>query len=315
MPFRLAAASLGMRVIEQPTSTGWSYKEMLAHVAAWHELTARRLRTFRQTGDQTYPADAGGTDDFNARAAARAAGLTADEVFRELDRTRIELRDAVAALTDEQIGRDVQDTPWGPASWAVTVVAGNSYGHYDEHRDEIMGGVPRTAAGLIARVEQGWLPFRSTVESVGIRDLSRRTSSGWTAKGLLGHVTHWMEEVLPELSVRLRGERSTPPDVDAANAAASVAADALPAPEVLRKLDAAYEALLAALRALDPARELPFLAVRLVAGETYAHFVEHTPELRELWPRYPELGVDPTDLRTPETVRREDMAERGLDGW
>lgn len=151
--------------------------------------------------------------------------------------------------------------------------------------DEVMGGVPRTAGELVARVELGWLPFRSTVESVGIRDLSRPTSSGWTAKGLLGHVTHWMEEVPHELPVRLRGERSGPPDVDAANAAAARAADALPATEVLRKLDAAYEALLAALRALDPASEVPFLAVRLVAGETYAHFPEHALELRELWPR------------------------------
>lgn len=42
-----------------------------------------------------------------------------------------------------------------------------------------------------------------------------------------------------------------------------------------------------------------------MAWESYLHFEDH----------YPDLGVPEAELRRPEAVRREDMAERGLDGW
>ncbi|MEK6620719.1 MAG: maleylpyruvate isomerase N-terminal domain-containing protein, partial [Chloroflexota bacterium] len=63
IPFRLAVASLGRRAIERATPVGRTYKEFVAHVAAWEERTAARLGTFRETGEFTSVAD---TDAFNA---------------------------------------------------------------------------------------------------------------------------------------------------------------------------------------------------------------------------------------------------------
>src|SRR3972149_12278118 len=55
--FRIAAGTLTDAQLDEKTRSGWTYRQMLGHVAAWHELAARRLRDFRATG-QTEPADA-----------------------------------------------------------------------------------------------------------------------------------------------------------------------------------------------------------------------------------------------------------------
>lgn len=305
LPFRIAAASLGHKRLEEPTPSGWTYKQMLGHVAAWHELAARRLRDFRTTGqtersaadrdvtDALFKALGVGAQDreallnewdmdrFNAAIAAASVRDDAAILFRKLDGSFERLRDEVAQLTDDQVTSHVADG----RSFAAAITEGDSYGHYGEHLEEIRSGIPRTAAELLERLKGEWLPFRSTVESLGLRELTKRTPSGWTVKGLLGHLTHWMETVPRELPARLRGERPAPADINAENAAASADADAQSTGDVLRALDRSFEAVVAALADLDGAREIPAMVVGSVAARTYANFLEHTSELRALWPR------------------------------
>src|SRR5207253_2898161 len=45
--FRLAIGAIGRPGLEEKTSTGWTYKDLVAHAAAWEDRTAERLRQFR----------------------------------------------------------------------------------------------------------------------------------------------------------------------------------------------------------------------------------------------------------------------------
>ena len=65
------------------------------------------------------------TDAFNARVARQAIGRTGGEVLTEMEMTFNRLRRQLARLTDEQLAAD--------DGWAAAMIAGNTYGHYEEH--------------------------------------------------------------------------------------------------------------------------------------------------------------------------------------
>lgn len=123
--FRSRIRHLGRDGIGRTTPAGWTFKDLVAHVAAWEELATRRLRTFRQTGAQE---DAfGDVDAFNARAVAERKLVGAEAILDELEAAHRMLLEEVRRLTEEQI-RD---------GWTQHVIAGNTFGHYEEHREEL----------------------------------------------------------------------------------------------------------------------------------------------------------------------------------
>jgi hypothetical protein len=157
-PFRDAVRGLGRARFDERTSAGWTYRDLIAHVAAWEDLTARRLRAFRESGDRSYPEDARDTDAFNARVAEAHRLVGAEALVDELDTAHRRLTEEIARLTDEQMEVDVQPTAWGPQSWVVAVVAGNTFGHYREHADELGIGrtKPVTREDMTERGLDGW---------------------------------------------------------------------------------------------------------------------------------------------------------------
>ncbi|CAN5223885.1 hypothetical protein BH18CHL2_BH18CHL2_07950 [soil metagenome] len=266
--------SLGLPQLAERTAAGWTFKDLLAHVAAWEGRTADRLLAFRETGEFTSVNDA---DAFNADVVARTADRGGDAVLRDLVAAHARLTAELEALTYEHLRAN--------GAWTAAVVAGNSFDHYAEHQGELFAGVPKTSADLIDRVEKGWRPFRAAVRRIGLTRLRERTFAGWTYQGLLGHVTRWLHGVTDRLPDRLEGRPGESMDVDAENERGVADAESRSAHDVLERLDAGYAAVIAALRALPADREVPFAAVRLVAGETYDHFREHQPELDEARPR------------------------------
>src|SRR4051812_41283444 len=72
----------------------WSRKQMLAHIAVWHDLASERLISFMENGR---PVDVEEDDDVvNARAARAAGGRTTGEVILALDESFRRLRREVA---------------------------------------------------------------------------------------------------------------------------------------------------------------------------------------------------------------------------
>lgn len=267
--FRLAVAAVGLDSLAATTSSGWHYTDLVAHVAAWEEETARRLAVFQETGERPDPRAE--TDAFNAEVVERTRGDAAATVLRSLDEAHERLVAEIARLTPRQL--DAGD------GWAGAIVAHNTTGHYAEHHDELFAAVPKTPAELLERMRAGWRRFRGAAARIGLTPLGERTAAGWTYKGLLWHAAKWMEAAAAELPVRLDGRRGDAPDVDAENARAAGEAASRTAHEVVNRLDRAYRAIRDAVRALPPEREVPFLVVRLVVAETYEHFRQHQHEL------------------------------------
>src|SRR5439155_1339674 len=165
LPFRLGLLSLGLAALEQTTSTGWTYKDLAAHAAAWEERTATRLAVFRESGEGVVGVD--GTDPFNAAVVERTRSRDGGDVLRELDEAHRALAAEVEKLTPGQLHAN--------DDWVITVVAGNSYGHYAEHHEELFAAVPRKPGELLAKMREGWRPFRNAVGRVGLIPLSGRT--------------------------------------------------------------------------------------------------------------------------------------------
>ena len=46
-PFRESVRHVGRARMEEQTGAGWTYHDLVAHVAGWHDLTARRLRVLQ----------------------------------------------------------------------------------------------------------------------------------------------------------------------------------------------------------------------------------------------------------------------------
>ena len=135
--FREAVRHVGRAKMDEPTGAGWSYHDLIAHIAGWHDLTARRLRAYRTTGAFPGPGDGAAigipdfkdADEFNARLVSEHRLVGAEALVDEVDTTFRSLRAELAKLTDEQIRAD--------AARVVKVVAGNTYGHYEEHAKEL----------------------------------------------------------------------------------------------------------------------------------------------------------------------------------
>lgn len=125
--FLRAASAFPSERMDERLNEGWTRKQMLAHISAWHDLTHDRLGKLILTGesvDLTENADA-----INARVARQAIGRTAGETLKEMEMTFNRLRRQLGRLTDEQLAAN--------DGWAAHVIAANTYEHYQEHRADV----------------------------------------------------------------------------------------------------------------------------------------------------------------------------------
>src|ERR1700682_3996820 len=256
--FRLAVLSIGLSGLEAQSSSGWTYKDLVAHVAAWFDLTIDRLAHFRATGETKGPgAEA---DDINADVVARTRGRNVREILAGLDASNTKLLEEIKKLGDDQI--HAKD------DWVIALVAGNTYGHFAEHHVELHAAVPKRPAEILEKIREGWRPFRRAVSGVGLTPLSGTTSAGWTHKALLSHLAYWMEFVPQELPHRLEGRIGTMFNFDTENARETAASANRAAHDVVARLDDAYEATFKFVSGLPADRDVSFMALRLLAAET-----------------------------------------------
>jgi hypothetical protein len=117
----------------------WTRKQMLAHIAVWHDNAADRLIKMFQTG-RPVPLDRS-VDSVNAAAARVAIGKTAGEVLKDTESTYARLRRQILRMTDDQLHADDE--------WALQIIAGDTYEHYGEHIAELTP--PEPLPGTAAR--------------------------------------------------------------------------------------------------------------------------------------------------------------------
>lgn len=129
-----------------PGQEGWSTKDELAHLAAWARGLAALVRRQRRYPPMGLPEDAApnivGIERMNQVIYERNRDLPLKEVLAELEAAHLDALAAVAELSDEDLLRPYDDfqpqdrRPDGhtPILWRI---AGNTYGHYAEHRETI----------------------------------------------------------------------------------------------------------------------------------------------------------------------------------
>jgi len=112
-PFRAAVTAM-KDALEEPTGSGWTAKEMLAHVAFWDEAVVPVVVSMFRGGE--LPAgwafgsgDLGlvegiwpGADVHNAREATWARGRSPTEVIERCDRAHSQLVALLATVTDDE---------------------------------------------------------------------------------------------------------------------------------------------------------------------------------------------------------------------
>lgn len=119
------------------TEDGWTRKQMLAHIAVWHDLTADRLVKLMLTG-RSVTLDRE-QDAINAAAARVAIGKTGGEVLKDVESTFNRLRRQMLRLSDAQLRLE--------GAWAAEKIAGNTYEHYAEHIAELTPPQPLPGSG------------------------------------------------------------------------------------------------------------------------------------------------------------------------
>ena len=136
--FRARMQAMPNELLEEKLGTGaWTRKQMLAHISTWHDLTIDRLGRFMESGEP--PGLDEHEDEINARAARAATGRTTGEIVQGVEDSYRRLHRQVARLTDEQL----EAHEW----WALSIVNGNTFGHYEEHLPDLDPTPAREAGG------------------------------------------------------------------------------------------------------------------------------------------------------------------------
>ncbi|HEX4211818.1 MAG TPA: DinB family protein [Candidatus Dormibacteraeota bacterium] len=138
-PFRTEVAALPEDAFDMVTSSGWTIREMLAHVAFWEETVAPFVEGMlrgRDWPDQAEWHGGGGFDGtdgwphadvHNAREAAWARTHSVAEVLARWDRAHARCLAAVGGLSDAELA----DARF------IDEVKMQTYGHYPEHLAEM----------------------------------------------------------------------------------------------------------------------------------------------------------------------------------
>ncbi len=118
---RWEAATAGITP-EAVREDGWTFKDTVAHIGAWHRRTAARLRALDLGEPDLVPVEA---DEFNAQVIEEWRDRTWEEVIREAEEARAAFIDAIETVRPETFAAND-----GLGAW---IVAHNGHLHYQEH--------------------------------------------------------------------------------------------------------------------------------------------------------------------------------------
>lgn len=121
----------------EPLMDDWTGKDLLAHMAWWHDhsvLVIEGLRAGRQPYDGTDPANT--TDAFNERVHREHLDDPPDLTRRAFDESFSRLLAALEPVTDEELFADDR-WPWLDGEALVETILWDSSRHYDEHREHL----------------------------------------------------------------------------------------------------------------------------------------------------------------------------------
>jgi len=119
----------------EPAMDDWTRKDLLAHMAWWHDhsvLVIGRLRAGRQPYDETDPANA--TDAINERTRREHLHDPPELTRRAFNESFTRLLAALEPVTDEELFA-ADRWPWLGGEALVETILWDSSRHYDAHRE------------------------------------------------------------------------------------------------------------------------------------------------------------------------------------
>ena len=135
---------------------------------------------------------------------------------------------------------------------------------------------------VVRQIEDSWRELQSALAEVpGDRIEEPGVVGPWSTKDLLGHVTTWEAEMMANVQRAVDGlEMKCYPDVDAFNADASAAKQAMSVEDLRRELSRVHGETVRFVSALSDellGREQVEWRIRI---DTFAHYREHTEHVR-----------------------------------
>ena len=121
----------------EPVMDGWTGKDLLAHMAWWHDhsaLVIEGLRAGRQPYDGTDPATS--TDAVNERTLREHLDDPPELTRRAFNESFTRLLAALEPVTDEELFTDDR-WPWLDGEALVEMILWDSSRHYDAHREQL----------------------------------------------------------------------------------------------------------------------------------------------------------------------------------
>jgi hypothetical protein len=124
-PFRAAIRERGRAGLGEPTSSGWTYKDLVAHVVGWMEQTVREMQTKEFITGWT----ATTIQDFNDRSVRTHELVGPEAMIDELDTVYRRLVETLRGLGEGEVDEKIAGTmPY------------YTYLHWEEHFAEL--GIP-----------------------------------------------------------------------------------------------------------------------------------------------------------------------------
>lgn len=119
----------------EPAMDGWAGKDLLAHMAWWHDhsaLVIEGLRAGREPYDRTDPANT--TDALNQRTLREHLDAPPELVRRAFNESFTRLLTALEPVTDEELFA-ADRWPWLGGEALVETILWDTSRHYDAHRE------------------------------------------------------------------------------------------------------------------------------------------------------------------------------------
>lgn len=130
------------RMTERALDSGWSVKDVLAHIAAWEQLCLKWIKENKREELTAGTDNDGQVDALNARLYAANRDRSLKEVREESRHSYEQMVAAVEWLSDADIA---VEPGWAPGRELWQIIDANSADHYREHIEQLSRWLDGTA--------------------------------------------------------------------------------------------------------------------------------------------------------------------------
>ena len=112
----------------------WSVKDNIAHLSAWHRRLIANLQAVKERREPPKLWDSDDLDEVNEIIYQQSKDRSLTDVQAELHATYRDVVALVESMSNEELNRPLD---WLEGQPVTASIAGNTYGHYQEHIDII----------------------------------------------------------------------------------------------------------------------------------------------------------------------------------